>query len=75
MTALTTPIHQESVNTTDSAVIISGLTEHDPEVVRFVTEAEDAAAAVHACLQVGAKALVAAGTSVDVAVEIGRAHV
>lgn len=68
MTALTTPIHREEVTTTDSAVIISALTEHDAEVVRFVSEADDASAAVHTCLQVGAKALVAAGASIDVKV-------
>ncbi|MFM7617281.1 MAG: hypothetical protein ACKO72_07455, partial [Actinomycetes bacterium] len=68
MTALTTPIHAEQVTTTDAAVIISDLTEYDGDVLRVVADAPDPAAAVHTCLQVGAKALRAAGTAVDVAV-------
>ena len=68
MTASATPLIHETVNSTGSAVIINGLTEYDPDVVRVVSEAHDPAAAVHTCLQVGAKALNAAAASVDVAV-------
>jgi len=68
MSAATTPLHEPQVTVSDHSVYISGLEETSVEVVRVAQNADDPAIAVRSCLQVGAKALLAAGASVDVAV-------
>jgi len=47
------------------AVVLNGLLETDPEVVGVVADADDPEAAVHSCLQVGARAIKLAQVSMD----------
>ena len=51
----------------DDALVLLNFRETDPHVVRHVAEADDTEAAVHHCLQVGARALNAAQTTTDAA--------
>src|SRR5688572_12993918 len=47
------------------AIVLRDLLETDPEVVAVVAAADDPEAAVHSCLQVGARAIKLAQVSVD----------
>ena len=51
----------------DDALVLLNFRETDPHVVRHVAEVDDTEAAVHHCLQVGARALNAAQTTTDAA--------
>jgi hypothetical protein len=50
----------------DGVVYVRELEEHDAEVARIVSEADDPVAATSSCLRIGARALRAAHVSVDV---------
>ena len=50
----------------DGVVYLGELEEHDPEVVRIVSESDDPVAAIRQCLRIGARALRAAHVTVDI---------
>ncbi len=56
---------QHAVRISGGDVIINGLVEDDPGVVALVEEALDPDRAVRACLQIGARASIVAGASLD----------
>src|SRR5262249_13745281 len=62
------PIHTSTgrVLVADGVVSVRELEEHDDEVARVVSEADDPVAATSSCLRIGARALRAAHVSVDV---------
>ena len=56
---------QYAVRVSGGAVVIDGLVEDDSGVVALVQEAADPDRAVRACLQIGARASIVAGASLD----------
>jgi hypothetical protein len=52
----------------EGVLVLDGFQERDPEVVNFVSASEDAESAVHRVMQVGARALSLARSSIDTAV-------
>ena len=66
MSAQPSSIHTENVVVSPTAIFVTDFTEADTDVVRVVSEAAEPAEAVHNCLRIGAKALRAANTAVDV---------
>lgn len=76
VTALAQPgPHPAPVVVVDDAVYVDGFVETAPDVVRMVGGADDPAAAVHRCLELGAGVLRLAGVSADaemVRAEFGR---
>ncbi|MGD0274181.1 MAG: hypothetical protein ABSB96_10695 [Gaiellaceae bacterium] len=62
-----TPLPAEliSVHVNDDSVVLQDFHETDPDVISFVREAEDAEAAVHRCLTMGARVLRLAGATLD----------
>jgi len=54
-----------AVRVSGGTVLIDGLVEDDPGVVALVQEADDPDRAVRACLQIGARASIVAGASLD----------
>ena len=66
MSAAATIYSSGRVLVADGTVYIRELEEHDPEVVRVVSESDDSIAAIRQCLRIGARALRAAHVTVDV---------
>jgi len=66
MSAAATIYSSGRVLVADGVVYVRELEEHDPEVVRVVSESEDSVAAIRQCLRIGARALRAAHVTVDV---------
>ncbi len=66
MSAQPAALHEDHVSVTDTAVYIATFTDHDADVIRVVTEADDPIEALHNCLRIGATALRVANTAVDV---------
>lgn len=61
-----TPDHHEpTVTISDGMLLLYGFTEPDPEVVRAIEAHQDPELAVHACLQIGARALRATQATLD----------
>ena len=66
MSAAPTLYRSGRVLVADGVVYLGELEEHDPEVVRIVSESDDPVAAIRQCLRIGARALRAAHITVDV---------
>jgi hypothetical protein len=57
--------HTSSAVLQDGALVLENFTESDPVVIGVVAGADDVAAAVHTCMQVGARAIVASRGSLE----------
>ncbi len=60
-----TIILSDTLGVQDQTLIMDGFRETDPVVVQAITEAEDPDRVAHACLQIGARASVAARATLD----------